>query len=57
MHLVEPIEQSGYKEVDDDDVKVSVVMSKKIIITIANVVPAGRKLLITSTKMILLEDG
>ena len=56
MGLTEPTEQSDSKEVNDnEDVKVSAVRGRKIIITIVSVIPAARKLSTTSTKETLLE--
>lgn len=57
MCLAELIKQSGNEEVDDDEnVRVSTVKSKKITTTTGSAIPAGRKLLMTSRKVILLKD-
>lgn len=50
--------QSSSKKVDNNkDVKISVVKSRKITTTIVNIIFAGKKSLMLSTKRILLESG
>ena len=54
---MEPIEQSGSEKVDDNkDFRVSIVSDRKITTIIAYTIPASRKLLTISTKMILFEN-
>lgn len=58
MGLAEPTEQNDSEKVHDNkDVRVLAVRNKKIIISIVNTIPAGEKLLTTSTEMNLLEGG
>lgn len=58
MSLMEPIKQSSSDEVNENkDVKISIVKSKKITITIINTISAGIKLLTVSTNMTLPESG
>ena len=58
MGLAEPTKQSSSKNIDDKkDIRVSAVKGKKITTIIANIIPAGGKLLMASTKMTLLEAG
>lgn len=54
---MEPMEQDYNKKVDDNkNIRVYIVKSKQIIITITNLISINGKLLIMLTKMILLKD-